>query len=54
MIVVAAAILGAGFGAWRARTRGGTRADMAQYGAAHGIAFAILALFAGIAWEAFV
>jgi hypothetical protein len=54
MIVLAAAIIGAAFGAWRARTRGGSRADMAQYGAGHGIAFAIVALFAGIAWEALV
>jgi hypothetical protein len=51
MIVLVAAILGALLGIRRARARGGTRADMAQYGAAHAIAFALVALFATIALE---
>ena len=44
MIVLLALFLGAGFGAWRARKRGGNRLDMAQYAAAHGIAFALAGL----------
>ncbi|MEM1427978.1 MAG: hypothetical protein AAGG09_00820 [Pseudomonadota bacterium] len=51
MIILAAALFGAVLGAYRARARGGTRADMAQYGAAHAIAFALLGLFATIALE---
>jgi len=51
MITLAAGLAGAALGAWRARQRGGTGADMAQYGAAHGIAFALVALFAGIVWQ---
>jgi hypothetical protein len=49
MVVLAAAVIGGVVGARRARARGGTRADMAQYGAAHAIAFALAALFATIA-----
>jgi hypothetical protein len=48
MIVIAAALVGAGIGAWRAKARGGGRLDMAQYAAAHGIAFALLGLFAAL------
>ena len=46
MIVLAALVLGAGLGAWRAKKRGGNRLDIAQYAAAHGIAFALLGVFA--------
>jgi hypothetical protein len=49
MIVLAAGLAGAALGARRAKIRGGGRADMAQYAAAHGIAFALLGLFATIA-----
>lgn len=51
MIVLAAALFGAALGAYRARARGGSRADMAQYGTAHAIAFAIVGLFVTIALE---
>ena len=51
MIVLAAALFGAVLGALRARARGGTRADMAQYGAAHAIAFGLVGLFGTIALE---
>ena len=51
MIVIAATLFGAALGALRARARGGSRADMAQYGAAHAIAFGLLGLFATIALE---
>lgn len=44
MIVVLAALVGAAFGAWRARARRGTRLDMAHYAAAHAIAFALAGL----------
>jgi hypothetical protein len=45
MIVIAGFLLGAGLGAWKAKRRGGTAADMAQYAAAFGIALALLGLF---------
>lgn len=51
MIVIAAGLVGAGFGAWRAKSRGGGRLDMAQYAAAHGIAFALLGLFVALGLE---
>jgi len=54
MIVIAAALTGGALGAWRARKRGGTGADMAQYAAAHAIAFGLLGLFAGIAADRFI
>jgi hypothetical protein len=54
MIELAAAAAGAGLGAWRARRRGGNRLDMAQYGAAHAILFALVALFARIALASLV
>ena len=46
MIVLAAALIGAIVGARRAKARGGTRADMVQYGAAHAIAFALAGMVA--------
>ncbi len=45
MIVLAFAVFGALLGAYQARKRGGQRLDLAQYGAAYGMAFAILGLF---------
>ena len=44
MIVLAGAVLGAILGVWNARRRGGSRLDMAQYGAATAIAFALIGL----------
>ena len=49
MIELAAGLAGAAWGAWRARSRGGNRLDMAQYGVAHAILFALVALFARLA-----
>lgn len=46
MIVIAGLLFGALLGAVRARARGGNRLDIAQYAAAHAIAFALLGLFA--------
>lgn len=43
MILALAFLAGAGLGAWRARRRGGTPADVAQYGLAHGLAFLVAA-----------
>jgi hypothetical protein len=45
MIVIGGFALGAVLGALTARKRGGKGADLAQYAAAYGIAFAILGLF---------
>ncbi|WP_225029026.1 hypothetical protein [Xinfangfangia pollutisoli] len=44
MIVIGGFILGAILGAATAKRRGGKPADLAQYGATYGIAFAILGL----------
>lgn len=49
MIVIGGFGLGAILGALTARRRGGKGADMAQYSAAYGIAFALLGLFLTIA-----
>jgi hypothetical protein len=48
MILPAAFALGFALGWWRASARGGNRLDRLQYGAAHGIAFALVALFVTI------
>lgn len=45
MIVIAFALFGILLGAYQARKRGGQRLDLAQYGAAYGLAFAILGMF---------
>ncbi|PIP98350.1 MAG: hypothetical protein COW75_00150 [Rhodobacterales bacterium CG18_big_fil_WC_8_21_14_2_50_71_9] len=47
MILIIAFILGVALGAVRARRRGGNRADIVQYGLAHGVA--ALVLTAGVA-----
>lgn len=51
MIVLAGAILGGTWGALVAKRRQGTKADMAQYAAGYGIAFALLGLFLTIGLE---
>jgi hypothetical protein len=51
MIVIAAALIGMVSGVMTARRRGGRGADMAQYGAGFGIAFALAGLFLTIALE---
>ena len=51
MIVLAGVILGGSYGAWLAKKREGTRADMAQYAAGFGIAFGLLGLFITIFLE---
>jgi hypothetical protein len=48
ILVVAAAILGAAIGIYRAKKRGGKPLDMLQYAAAHAIPLMILAMFATI------
>jgi len=48
MIVIAALLLGALYGAVQARRRGGNGFDMAQYAAGYGIAFALVGVFATI------
>lgn len=54
MIVLAGFLLGALSGAWTAKRRGGSRADMAQYAAGYAIAFALAGLFLTIALERLV
>ncbi len=44
LVVLAMAALGAALGAVTARKRNGSRADMAQYAAGYGIAFALVGL----------
>jgi len=51
MIVLAGLALGIVWGIRQARSRGGNRLDMAQYGAVYGIAFAIAELFLTILVE---
>ena len=45
MIIIAGFVLGAAFGARKARKAGGKRLDLMQYGAGFGIAFALVGLF---------
>lgn len=45
MFALAGLIIGAIFGALRARRRGGNRLDMFQYAAVHAILFALAGLF---------
>jgi len=49
MIAVFGFTIGAGWGVFLARKRGGNRLDMLQYGASLGIAFALLGTFVGFA-----
>ncbi|SEA15066.1 hypothetical protein [Rubrimonas cliftonensis] len=52
MILILAFLAGAALGAFRAKSRGGSVGDMAQYGIAHGfaglVAAAAVALFAAL------
>ena len=48
MIVFGAALIGAVLGGLKAKKRGGTLADIAQYAAGFGIAFALAGLLATI------
>lgn len=48
VVVLGMAFLGAVLGALTARKRNGSRADMAQYAAGYGIAFALLGLIASL------
>ncbi len=45
MIIIAGLVIGAIWGAYFAKKRGGNRLDMAQYGAGFAIAFGLLGLF---------
>lgn len=51
MIIVIAILGGIGLGVYRARKLGGKALDMAQYGAAHGMAFGILGLLVTVILE---
>lgn len=51
MIVLAGLTLGAAFGAISARRKGGKPADIMQWAAGYGIAFALLGLFLTILIE---
>lgn len=51
MIIIAGVIVGAAWGAWLAKSRQGTTADMAQYAAGFAIAFGIAGLFVTIFLE---
>lgn len=51
MIVLVSFILGALWGGFLARRRGGNRLDIAQYAAAFGMAFAIAGLFLTVLFE---
>ena len=51
MIVVAGFLLGGAYGGWLAKRREGKPADIAQYAAGFGIAFALLGLFLTIFLE---
>ncbi len=48
MIWTAAIVIGAAFGAYSAKKRGGKRLDMLQYGAAYAIAFGLIGLAIGV------
>lgn len=54
MIILAGLIIGAGWGVLHARRRGGSGADMAQYGAVWGIIGALLGFVATIGIERLV
>ncbi len=48
MIILAGAVIGALWGVYLAKKRGGSRLDMAQYAAGSGIAFALAGLIVTI------
>ncbi|MBT2131967.1 hypothetical protein [Aliiroseovarius lamellibrachiae] len=45
MIVFVSLLLGGGFGALRAKKRGGTKFDIAQYAVVYALIFALITLF---------
>ena len=45
MIIIAGLLLGAAFGAWRAKQRKGAPLDVLQYAAGHAMLFAVIGLF---------
>ncbi|HKK97137.1 MAG TPA: hypothetical protein VJ928_03080 [Marivita sp.] len=51
MIVIAGALIGAIFGTMTAKKRGGTRADLLQYGTVYAIAFSLGGLILTVAIE---
>lgn len=48
MVIIIALVVGGLVGWYRARKRGGNRADMLQYAAVHAMIFAIIALFSNL------
>ena len=48
MIVIGGLIIGAAFGAFKAKKRGGSAADILQYAAVYGIIFGLLGMMATI------
>ncbi|WP_171129983.1 MULTISPECIES: hypothetical protein [unclassified Ruegeria] len=54
LVVLGMAILGAALGAMAARKRNGNKADMAQYAAGYGIAFALLGLILSLILVRFI
>ena len=48
MLALIGALGGASWGAWTAKKRGGSKADLAQYAAGFGIFWGILGLIASI------
>lgn len=48
ILALAGLVLGAAFGAIRARARGGNAADIAQYAVVHGLILAVAGLFVAI------
>ncbi len=48
MIWTAAIVIGAAFGAYSAKRRGGRKLDLLQYGAVYAIAFGLIGLAIGV------
>jgi hypothetical protein len=51
MIMFPALLLGVLIGGWRAYKKQGSKLDMLQYAAAHGIAFFIVGMFVSVAFD---
>jgi hypothetical protein len=49
MLTLVGIVIGALFGAWRAKRRGGNRLDVAQWGAVYAILFGLAGLILAIA-----
>lgn len=54
MLVIGGGLLGVLIGCLTAKKRGGSGADMAQYGAGYGIAFALIGMIATVVIERMV